>query len=93
MREDLIAKTNDVYEHLLDRLEHEIKTAPLEALEHVVPAVLQVMDFKNAMQQAEGNQMAQDSLMRSVKRKIDRGEFGMGFGQMPGFPPTGPPPS
>ena len=98
MREELAIKVNEAFDHLMARIEHEIKQAPVEQLEHVAHVLLQIMDFKNAMQQAEGNQMAQEAIMRTVKRKIDKGEFNVGLGEMPGFPgspgfpPTAPEP-
>lgn len=92
MNEQLVNQVNTAFEHLMSRIEHEIKQAPVEQLEHVAHTLLQLMDFKNAMQQAEGNQAMQERIMRTVKNKIDRGEFNVGFGEMPGFPPTPPEP-
>lgn len=92
MNEDLVNKVNTAFDHLMARIEHEIKEAPVEQLEHVSHTLLQLLDFKNAMQQADGNQALQERIMRSVKQKIDRGEFGVGFGEMPGFPPGSPEP-
>ena len=91
MREEFVNGVNAAFEHLMARVEHEIKNAPVEQLEHVAHVLLQIMDFKNAMQQASGNQMAQEAIMRTVRRKIDKGEFNVGFGEMPGFPPGFPP--
>lgn len=87
MNEDLVNKVNTAFDHLMARIENDIKTAPVEDLEHIAHTLLQIMDFKNAMQQSESNQMKQDQLMRAVKRKIDNGDFGVGFGTPPGFPP------
>lgn len=92
MDEKLIQSLSEAFEHLMARIEHEIKNAPVEQLEHIAHTLLQLQDFKNAMQQADGNQMRQDQIMRAVKNKIDRGEFGVGFGNPPGFPPTPPEP-
>lgn len=86
MREELVQQVNAAFEHLMARIENDIKTAPVEDLEHIAHTLLQIMDFKNAMQQSENNQMKQDQLMRAVKRKIDNGDFGVGFGMPPGFP-------
>ena len=86
MREELVQQVNTAFEHLMARIENDIKTAPVEDLEHIAHTLLQIMDFKNAMQQSENNQMKQDQLMRSVKRRIDNGDFGVGFGMPPGFP-------
>lgn len=86
MREELVQQVNTAFEHLMARIENDIKTAPVEDLEHIAHTLLQIMDFKNAMQQSENNQMKQDQLMRAVKRKIDNGDFGVGFGTPPGFP-------
>ena len=84
MQEQLIQQVNTAFEHLMARIENDIKTAPVEDLEHVAHTLLQVMDFKNAMQQSESNQATQNQIMRAVKRKIDNGDFGVGF--PPGFP-------
>lgn len=86
MQEQLVQQVNTAFEHLMARIENDIKTAPVEDLEHIAHTLLQIMDFKNAMQQSESNQMKQDQLMRAVKRKIDNGDFGVGFGMPPGFP-------
>lgn len=92
MNEKLVNDVNTAFDHLMARIEHEIKSAPVEQLEHVAHTLLQLLDFKNAMQQAEGNQAMQERIMRTVKNKIDRGEFGVGFGEMPGFPTKPPEP-
>lgn len=93
MNEELVNKVNVAFDHLMARIENDIKNAPVEDLEHVAHTLLQLMDFKNAMQQADGNQAMQERIMRSVKQKIDRGEFGIGFGDMPpGFPQPPQPP-
>ena len=92
MDENLATKVNEAFENLLLRINNDIKSVPVEDLEHVAHTLLQIMDFKNAMQNAEGNQALQERIMRTVHQKLKNGEGGFGIGFPPGFMPPEPPP-
>ena len=60
--------------------------ARVHILEGLIAAVDKIDEVIKIIKQSENNQMKQDQLMRAVKRKIDNGDFGVGFGMPPGFP-------
>lgn len=58
MNEELANKVNEAFDHLIARIENDIKNAPADQLEHTAHTLLQIMEFKSEMQRVEGDQMA-----------------------------------
>ena len=52
MNEKLVNDVNTAFEHLMARVEHEIKSAPVEQLEHVAHVLLQIMDSQTTIYHA-----------------------------------------
>lgn len=52
MTEDEIQKLHQQFDHLMARIQHDIDIVPTEKLRDIAQVLIQLMDFKTAMQNA-----------------------------------------
>ena len=100
MKEEQVQDLNEMIDTVFARLKLDIKNAPAEHLPFITQSLLMFKDYSNAMQNAAMNQQGQEQLMRTLRKQIEGGNFGIGglspdmFGFPPnGTPPAGPPPA
>ena len=83
MSEELQNRINLLVEHLILRLENDIKHCPPDKFDSVAMTIMNLNVMKENINQGDRNQYAQEKLIKKISRKIDEGDGGIVFGAPP----------
>lgn len=83
MNEELQNRINLLVEHMVARLEHDIKNCPPEQFDHVAMTVMNLNVMKENINQGDRQQQVQEQLIKKIGRKMDEGGTSFIFGPPP----------
>lgn len=83
MNEDLQNRINILVEHLILRLENDIKHCPPDKFDSVAMTIMNLNVMKENINQGDRQQYAQEKLINKISRKMDEGGNNFLFGTPP----------
>lgn len=86
MDEQLQNRINTLVEHMILRLENDIKNCPPEKFDSVAMTIMNLNVMKSNINNGDLQLRAQENLIKKISRKMDEGEGGIMFGQPPNMP-------